>query len=75
MIPVRVTVETEHAVVQYLVHANNRSKHSLTGAVRAAWRRYPKARAVSAEFTHHYCDACLRSHASTPVRRAFRRSS
>ena len=75
MISVRVVVEFPDAFVEALVHANNRSKHSLLGAIRAAWRRYPNAKAISAQFTHHDCDVCRRPHPSVPVRRVLRRSS
>lgn len=75
MAPVRVVVETREGVVEYIAHVNNRSKHCLTGALRAAWRRYPAAKAVSAQFTTHECDTCNRTHNVTQQRRVFHRVS
>jgi len=72
---VRVIVETSDATVEYVAHAVNRSKHALHGAVRNAWRRFPAAKSVAAEFTEHRCDACRCSHVVQPVRRTYRRAS
>lgn len=75
MVPVRVVVELRDGVTEYVVHVNNRSKHALTGAVRNGWRRYSRAKAVSAQYTQHDCSACNREHAVPAQRRVFHRVS
>jgi len=72
---VRVVVETDNASVEYLVHVRNRSRHALQGARRSGWRRYPQARAVSAEFVQHAPHACSSTSIIAPVRRVFHRTS
>jgi hypothetical protein len=55
MTPVRVALETrESNLVVYTVHVVNRSRHALHGAVRGAFRKYPDARRVEAEFLDDY---------------------
>ena len=73
MVPVRVVVEMPDGVVEYFVHVNNRAQHALRGAVRSGWRRYPRAKAVSAQFTQHDCATCNRVHTVPTVRRVFNR--
>lgn len=56
MTPVRVIIETESTSVERLVHARNRSRFALQGAVRSARRQYPNARSIEATFiegAHH----------------------
>jgi hypothetical protein len=51
VILVHVVVETSAcSFAEYSVHANNRSRHALSGAIRNAFRKYPNARSVEAEF-------------------------
>lgn len=47
---VHVTVETTSGWVRYIVHVNNRSNHSLEGAVRSGFRKFPDAISVEATF-------------------------
>lgn len=52
---VKVTVVVAHSTAarmwhEYTVHVVNRSKHALRGAIRAAWRKYPNASSVDAQF-------------------------
>lgn len=72
MIAIRVRVQTHDAEVEYIAHAVNRSRHALTGATRNAWRKYPQARSVIAEYTTHDCSTCARSHNLPPVRKVYR---
>ena len=70
---IRVVIEHRDGVIEYITHVVNRSKHALTGAVRNAWRKYPAAKAVNAQFTEHDCASCQRTHAVTPLRRVYHR--
>lgn len=72
MIPVRVVVVTPDAVCESLTHVNNRSQHALNGAVRAAWRKFPAAKSISAQFTEHDCSACSRVHYVPTIRRGYK---
>lgn len=73
MTPVRVVVETSDANVEYVAHVVNRSRYALRGALRSAWKRYPRAKAVSAEFTEHACNMCSSTHTIEPIRRVYNR--
>lgn len=73
MIAVRVTVETRDGVSEYIAHVNNRSKHALSGAVRNGWRRYPTAKAITAQYIKHDCAACHTEHTVPTIRRVYHR--
>jgi hypothetical protein len=52
---VKVTVVATHSTSarlwhEYYVHVVNASKHALKSAVRAAWRKYPTASSIEAQF-------------------------
>lgn len=71
---VRIVIEARDSSIEYVTHVVNRSRHALTGAVRNGWRRYPAAKAVTAEFTTHACESCARSHNLPATRRVFKRT-
>jgi hypothetical protein len=70
MTAVRITVVTrEGARVEHLVHVVNGSRHALTGAVRAARRKYPHALDITAIPQESAVSFFEKSGSSPPARR------